>query len=105
MLVDINEVMLEKVKREVERLGRKALPVRADVTNPKDVENAVNMAMRKFGKIDVLVAYAGIHGVKPAEEFPYEDWRNVVDVLLTGTFITCREVGKVMISRGRARWC
>jgi gluconate 5-dehydrogenase len=103
VLVDINEVMLEKVKREVERLGRKALPVRADVTNPKDMENAVNMAVEKFGKIDVLVAYAGIHGVKPAEEFPYEDWRNVVDVLLTGTFITCREVGKVMIKQRKGK--
>ncbi|MFP3138339.1 MAG: SDR family NAD(P)-dependent oxidoreductase [Nitrososphaeria archaeon] len=103
VLVGRNEEMLEKVRHEVELLGRKALPVRADVTNHKDVENAVKLAVEKFGKIDILVTYAGTNVVKPAEEYSYDDWRRVIDVQLTGTFITCREVGKVMIKQRKGK--
>ena len=98
-----NEEKLAQVKREVESLGRRALAIRADVTNVKDVENMVKQAVDYFGRIDVLVTYAGANVVKPAEEYSYEDWKNVIDTQLTGTFLTCREVGKVMIRQRKGK--
>jgi len=90
---------LEKVKSEIEQLGREALAIRCDVTKPEDVENMVKQTVDHFGKVDILVTYAGINIPKPAEEYPYEDWEKVIGVNVTGVFLTCREVGKVMIKQ------
>lgn len=94
---------LEAVKHEIERLGRKALAIQCDVTKPADVENMVKQTVDKFGKIDILITYAGMNIPKPAEEYPYEDWEKVMNLNVTGVFLTCREVGKAMIKQKQGK--
>jgi gluconate 5-dehydrogenase len=94
---------LMKVKGDIEHLGRKALAIQCDVTKPADVESMVKQTIEKFGRIDILVTYAGMNIPKPAEEYPLEDWEKVMDVNVTGTFLSCREVGKAMIEQRQGK--
>ncbi|MEM1586516.1 MAG: glucose 1-dehydrogenase [Candidatus Bathyarchaeia archaeon] len=94
---------LERVKREIEQLGRRALAISCDVTNPDDVKKMVKEVVDTFGHIDILVTYAGINVPKPAEEYPFEDWKKVMDTNVTGVFLTCQEIGKVMIKQRRGK--
>jgi gluconate 5-dehydrogenase len=98
---DLQKLM--KVKEEIERLGRRSLAISCDVTKPEEVKNMVKQTVDAFGKIDILVTYAGVNIPKPAEDYPYEDWNKVIDVNVTGVFLTCKEVGKVMIAQKRER--
>lgn len=77
--------------------GVETLAVSCDVRLRKDVRNLVRRALEKFGRIDILVNSAGIAWAAPPERMKIADWRKVIDVNLTGTFICCQEVGKVMI--------
>jgi gluconate 5-dehydrogenase len=94
---------LEKVKNEIEQLGRQSLAISCDVTKPEDIKRMVAQTVDKFGRIDILVTYAGLNIPKPAEEYPYEDWKKIVDTNLTGVFLTNQEVGKVMIKQKRGK--
>jgi len=87
---------------EIEALGRKALAMVVDISNSREVDKAVAKALEKFKKIDILVHCAAIHG--PVEtliaELAEEDWRTVLDVNLTGSFLISKAVTKDMIVRG-----
>jgi len=91
---------LEKTAAEVEKLGRKALPISCDVADPKSVDQMVKRTMEEFGKIDILVTTAGIALRHAAEEMPIEEWQKVMDVNVRGTFLCCQAVAKEMIKRG-----
>jgi NAD(P)-dependent dehydrogenase (short-subunit alcohol dehydrogenase family) len=60
----------------------------------------VEAVMGEFGRIDVLVNNAGISHISPAEETSLADWRRVLEVNLTGPFLTSREFGGQMLRRG-----
>jgi len=82
---------------------RSSLAISCDVTKPEEVKNMVKQTVNAFSKIDILVTYARINIPKPAEDYPYEDWNKVIDVNVTGVFLTCKEVGKVMIAQRRGK--
>jgi 2-deoxy-D-gluconate 3-dehydrogenase len=63
-------------------------------------EAAVDAAVARLERVDVLVNAAGIGGWGPTEEYPEELWRRVLDVNLTGTFHCCRAAGAVMLAQG-----
>jgi 3-oxoacyl-[acyl-carrier protein] reductase len=87
---------------EIESLGGKALAMVVDVSNSQEIDKAVAKALEKFKKIDILVHCAAIHGpaTTPIAEFAEEDWRRVLDVNLTGSFLISKAVAKSMIARG-----
>lgn len=99
VVVSRNREKLEKLRDEIEQLGRRALAVPCDVTFSEQVKNMVQKTVDEFGKVDILVTYAGKNIPKVAEEYTDEDWKSVLDVNITGTFLTNREVGKVMIKQ------
>jgi NAD(P)-dependent dehydrogenase (short-subunit alcohol dehydrogenase family) len=84
---------------EIAALGRQAAAFQTDVRSSASVEAAVQQAIQKFGKIDILIANAGICVNTPAESTSDEDWLNVINVNLNGVFWSCRAVGKHMIER------
>ncbi|HUT67759.1 MAG TPA: SDR family oxidoreductase, partial [Dehalococcoidales bacterium] len=87
---------------EIEALGRKALAMTADISISKDVDSIAAKTMEKFGRIDILVHCAAIRGPVglPAVELSEEDWRAIIDVNTTGSFLISKAVAKSMIARG-----
>ena len=70
-----------------------------DVTDPEQVQRAVDKCIESFGVIDILVNNAGITWGARAEEMPLERWRSVVDVNLTGAWLFSQAAGRHMLSR------
>jgi NAD(P)-dependent dehydrogenase (short-subunit alcohol dehydrogenase family) len=73
----------------------------SDVTDPASVQELRRQVVERFGGVDVVVANAGILLLKPALEIGLEEWRRVLDVNLTGSFVTCQEFGKQLVEQGR----
>lgn len=91
---------LEDAVAKIEKTGSRAHAIICDVTKEDQVEAMVKEVVEKFGKIDVLFTVAGIAKRHAAEVFPVEDFRQVIDINVTGTFITCKHVGNVMKEQG-----
>jgi NAD(P)-dependent dehydrogenase (short-subunit alcohol dehydrogenase family) len=86
---------LEQAVKLVEGLGRKALAVTCDVSSEEDVVRMVDQTMKTFGRVDILVTVAGLAKRHPAEEFPVDDFNQVMDINVRGTFLPCKHVGKI----------
>lgn len=96
---------LDDVVKEIEAQGKKGLAVVADVSNGKEVDQAVAKSLEKFGKIDILVHCGGIRGsmTTPITELSEEEWKTIVDVNLTGSFLISKAVAKTMIPDGEGK--
>jgi NAD(P)-dependent dehydrogenase (short-subunit alcohol dehydrogenase family) len=89
----------EQAAHGIERLGVKTLPVAADVTKPDQVEAVKAAALKKFGRVDVLVNNAGRAWVAPPEEMPLERWQQIMDLNITAPFICSQVFGREMIKQ------
>lgn len=83
--------------RLIEGDGNKAYYVKCDVTKEEEVDEALKEVMRHSGRIDILFNNAGICMHQTTMEATVEEFREVIDVNLTGEFIMARAVGKIMI--------
>lgn len=82
---------LAEVVAEIEGAGGEAVPLVADVGEPAQVEAAVRALSERWGRLDVVVANAGINGVwAPLDEIEPEEWDRTLRVNLTGTFLTVK---------------
>ena len=79
-------------------------PYQADLTQTETNEAAVNEALNRFGRIDVVVANAGIQHVAPIEEFPVERWQTIVSLLLTSPFLLAKYSWPALKSSGAGRF-
>jgi len=97
---DLNLESASKVIQEIERKGRQGLAVEMDVSAEKDVDRLAEEALRKFGKIDLLVNNAGITQL-PVSIFnlDIETWDRVNDIDYRGTFLCSRRIGAEMVKR------
>jgi len=88
---------LDQTAADIEKLGVKALAVIADVGKPADVDMLFAKAKQTFGRLDVLFNNAGMSapGV-PLEDLPFETWKAVVDVNLTGVFLCTQAAFRIM---------
>jgi NAD(P)-dependent dehydrogenase (short-subunit alcohol dehydrogenase family) len=94
------ETALETQER-IQAEGVRCTVIQGDVRVEADVKSLVSRVLTDYGRMDVLVNNAGIWLGDDAEKMTTEDWREVIDVNLTGQFIMSREVGRVMIEQGR----
>lgn len=86
--------------RRIEEAGGSAYAVQADVSDPEAVTAMVAEVVERFGGLDVLVSNAGMQKDAATLEMSVEDWRQVIDVNLTGQFLCCQAAARQMVAQG-----
>lgn len=101
VLVDVDEEAGRSLEREIlSKYGENsALYVKTDVSDEKDVERCVSLAIEKYGQIDVLVNNAAIHIITTLLDTTTEIWQKTLDVNLKSVFLFCKHVAAHMISK------
>ncbi len=101
VLADIDQDGARTTAGEIESLGRKALPVRCDISQPDDIRAMFACIDNAFGRLDFVANIAGEAIRKTPEEISLEEvewtWRNLV----FGRFCICQEAGRRMLAAGR----
>jgi 3-oxoacyl-[acyl-carrier protein] reductase len=87
---------LTGVATEVEKLGRRSLPVQANVSREDEVQALIDKVMARFGKIDILVNNAGVSVHETVLKMNTSLWDRAMDVNLKGTYLCCQSAGRVM---------
>lgn len=87
----------------VERLGRRAVTIQADLAQPEEVEALVDRALETFGTIDVLVNSAALFHRTPLEKLTGQEWDQFLRVNLIGPFLLARRLGLLMRQRGEGK--
>jgi gluconate 5-dehydrogenase len=103
VLNDLNEKRLDAAVAELRSEGLTVDGRVFDVTEPEQVEAAIDAIEADVGPIDILVNNAGIQHRTPLEDLPLEAWRKVIDTNLTSVFLVGQAVGRRMIARGRGK--
>ena len=91
---------LAETARLVRELGRRIVVRQADVRDQAALDEAVAAGLAELGRIDIAVANAGVSAIGRAWEFTEEEWRDVVDINLTGVWHTAKAVIPTMIAAG-----
>jgi gluconate 5-dehydrogenase len=94
---------LAAVRREIEALGRRCVPVALDVRTQSSIVDAVAAAHAQLGRIDILVNNAGCNIRKPALDVTWDDWNTILDTNLRGPFFVAQAVARQMIGQGSGR--
>ena len=100
VLVGRREEPLRETARMAEASGSRTLVVPTDVSDPSSVASLFERVRDEFGRLDVLFNNAGVNapGI-PMEELSYEQWKNVVDINLTGAFLCAQQA--VILMKGQ----
>ena len=98
-IVGVDHAGMEETKKAVESLGRKFLPVEADLSTIKAVETVMVKAVETFGKINILVNNAGIIRRADAIDFTEKDWDDVMDVNLKTVFFFSQAAAKQFLKQ------
>jgi len=98
-LNDINEERLNKAVSILSKEGITVYGCLFDVTNKRQIQQKISILEKELGPIDILFNNAGIQKRGPLETFEESVWREVIDINLTGAFLTSQQVVKGMIAR------
>lgn len=104
VVADINGAAARSVADEVAALGRESLAVEVDVADERAVAESVTATAETFGRMDTLLNNAAMFSslkMRPFEEIPVDEWRQVIDVNLTGMFLMTKAVAPTMRAQGR----
>jgi 3-oxoacyl-[acyl-carrier protein] reductase len=94
---------LNSVAQEVQALGRKALAIQVDVTDPAQVKAAFAEHMKSFSRLDILVNNAGVAKDTLLLRMKVEEWDTVIDVNLKGAFLCSQEGIRLMLRQRYGR--
>ncbi len=109
VLTDLNlDVIKERARSLTNRTGLPTLAVQCDVTKLSDWEETLRQVMKEYGRVDVLVNNAGFTNQSRSPnfaasftEFPQDDWNQILNVNLSGSFLGCQVIGRQMLEQGR----
>lgn len=101
VLAEIDPAVGEEGLAAMQAKGMSAELVQLDVTRSGDVTAAADSIVARHGKVDIVVANAGIAFNTPAEDTPDEEWHKVMDINLHGVFYTNRAFGRHMLKAGK----
>jgi NAD(P)-dependent dehydrogenase (short-subunit alcohol dehydrogenase family) len=87
---------LEQTKEQVEALGRRCIAIPADVANPEDCTRVIEQTVAELGKADVLINNAGIGTAVPATRETPDQFRQVIDVNLNGSYFMAQAFARAI---------
>ena len=100
-LWDYNEETIKKIQNS---LGKNSIAINVDVSNELSVKKAANIVRNKLGTPEILVNCAGVAGDNATvEKTEVDEWRRVININLTGTFICCKEIVSDMLKNNYGR--
>lgn len=100
VLLDLNKEVAESYAKELsETHGVETLALAINTTIEETVDKAVEKVKEKFGRVDILVNTAAMLRGCPLEDLPLGEWKQTIDVNLTGYFLVSQKFGKVMIDQ------
>lgn len=94
----------EEVVRKIEEGGGRAVAVQGDVSSEADVRRIFGRISEIFGRLDILVANAGVQQDAPSTNMSLAQWQKVMDVNLTGQFLCAREAARHFLAQGVSPW-
>ncbi len=97
------EKLAKEVAQDVIARGRDSLAVTTDVSDTASIQKLADVAVDKFGKVDILVNAAGRTIRRPTLEVSDDEWDEILDTNLTGMLRACRIFGRHMIERRYGR--
>ncbi len=101
-IVDLDIEEATKTAAEInETTDVTAIAIKADVTKQEDVDNMIAVILDKFETLDAAFCNAGICMNIPAEEMTVDQFKKVMDINLTGVFLTSQAAAKVMLKQGK----
>lgn len=74
----------DRLDQLAKEYGTQILPIEADISKEEQVQNVINQTLQKWGRIDTLVANAGVMLLSPVREAKTNEWRNMVDINIMG---------------------
>jgi 3-oxoacyl-[acyl-carrier protein] reductase/meso-butanediol dehydrogenase/(S,S)-butanediol dehydrogenase/diacetyl reductase len=95
---------IDSVADEIRQIGRRALPIVADVSNPESIDTLLKQTISEFGRVDFLINNAGAprgDDRVPITELSIDAWQQVIDINLNGTFYMSRAFAKQMGEQGQ----
>src|SRR5690554_7161021 len=96
-----DEDEVNQVVREIEQAGGEAIPIIADISIVEDMQRSYRQIQDQWGRLDIVFANAGINGKwAPIDELEPEDWDQVFNVNMRGTFLTIKYAVPYMKQRG-----
>jgi 2-deoxy-D-gluconate 3-dehydrogenase len=102
-LVSVSAMNLFRTVCEFQKKGFDVIGIPTDTTKKESVQAMADQVFQQFGKIDILVNYAGVAHLEDAVSFEEAMWDWVMNVNLKGTFLTCQAVGKYMVQQKKGR--
>jgi glucose 1-dehydrogenase len=96
----VNPAAAEEVAHDIEASGRRAITIKADVSDEDEVESMFAQAIAHFGTLHIAVSNAGLQRDAPLHEMSLEQWNKVISVNLTGQFLCAREAVREFKRRG-----
>ena len=100
VLTDVDEAGLEELRERLTGEGVEVETIVGDVSVPEDAKHMVGAAVERFGRIDVLVANAGVIPLSTIVDATPEDWDHVMAVDGRGMFLTCKYAIEEMLKTG-----
>lgn len=106
VIVDVDAERAKITAREISAAGRSCVEMFADVANPAQMADVSAQVLGRFSRLDILVNNAGINTRRdrvPVHEYKLEDWNKILEVDLTGVFVTSRALVPAMLKNKRGR--
>jgi len=103
LALNANEEAVHGVAERVRNLGRRALPIVADVSVKNQVEDMFDRTVREFGRLDVSVHNAGVITIASIDEMSEAEWDRVMAVNTKGVFLCCQAAAMQMMKQGHGR--